>query len=472
MQTSPARPPISRHKPRAETPRSNSGRDDGLQIGDPKSCSGGHREHGRHAFSARFQQPGEQRHRDRRQPHRLERGNGGAREPVADRRRQDLRCNREGHQQHGARGQPQSGVRHLVQRQRHQGRRRRQQRQDVSRQLIDGEGKEHQHHQRPDGEEQALPVAVDLSRGHQSQQRRPGQQPSQQHWQIEPHRPLMHQRVGGESGEVVDHEELVDECPAVAPVAQRVPGQRHQKEGQHDAPAQPIAHVTPHEQGRGQRQRHQPLGQNGEPEHRRSRRQLTRVAPGHPRQGEQHCRGEGGGQRQVGDAVLAVRHPHAAAAQNQRSEPCGAATEFASERPPIEGQEDDGHQRARQARRQFRVEPQAKPQSAQPIQQRGLFEPGRAPQARCNPIAGARHFARHRRIPRLVRPEQAHRAQIVKVEQVCQRENHPKQARDFPGHPFSMRHARPAVIWPSSLVIARDGVGRDAPGCRGKSGGE
>ena len=61
---------------------------------------------------------------------------------------------------------------HFVQRQRHQGRRRRQQRQNVPRQLIDRDGKEHQHGQRPDGEEhraagrgRALAVAISPSKG-------------------------------------------------------------------------------------------------------------------------------------------------------------------------------------------------------------------------------------------------------------------------------------------------------------------
>ena len=116
------------------------------------------------------------RHGGRRQPHRLEDGTRSARESVQNRRRQHLGGDRKRHQQHRASRQPHRASADFVQRQCHQRRGRRQQRQDVARQLIDRNRKEHQHGQRPDAEEQPAPVPVEGSPGHETEQGRPRQQ--------------------------------------------------------------------------------------------------------------------------------------------------------------------------------------------------------------------------------------------------------------------------------------------------------
>jgi hypothetical protein len=66
-------------------------------------------------------------------------------------------------------------------------------------------------------------------------------------------------------------------------------------------------------------------------------------------------------------------------------------------------------------RSQVFAEPQPEGRARHPIQQRRFFEPRRAPQAGCNPIAGAGHFAADGGVARLIRPEHAGRREAREV---------------------------------------------------------
>src|SRR5215211_2793163 len=54
------------------------------------------------------------------------------------------------------------------------------------------------------------------------------------------------------------------------------------------------------------------------------------------------------------------------------------------------------------SRREVVTQPRLESQRCHPVQQRRLFEPGVAPETRCNPVTGSRHLAADRRVSRLV----------------------------------------------------------------------
>ena len=78
-------------------------------------------------------------------------------------------------------------------------------------------------------------------------------------------------------------EENIQKPGAVAEVTEHIPRQRHHQKWQHHAPADQVANAPAHEQWQSQHQRHQALGQHGQPEQASNGRQRTGIAAGDPR---------------------------------------------------------------------------------------------------------------------------------------------------------------------------------------------
>ena len=132
----------------------------------------------------------------------------------------------------------------FMERQPHERRGGRQQRQQIARQLVGGGREENHPEHHPCQQVEAPRVAVGRTPPQQKHKREPGQQQTGQHRQVEPPGLRVHQGTGCEPLEIMDQEKIVQKDLPIAEIAEQVPGKRHRQEGRgHPQPRQ-VARVA------------------------------------------------------------------------------------------------------------------------------------------------------------------------------------------------------------------------------------
>ena len=211
-------------------------------------------------------------------------------------------------------------------------------------------------------------------------------------------------------------EKIVDELPAVARVAEEIPGRGDDKERKHNPRPEPILDMAPGDERRRERDRDDALGQHGESKESGANGEPACVAPRDPGERQQHCGGVCRGEREVRDAGLRPPGPHTGSPKDEGGYPAGATAELAAQNPPIEDEEGDGEKRDGEPWGEIGRDAEAEGGALEPVQERGFFKPGAAPEARRNPIAAARHFAADGGVARLVRAEQPSGAETLEID--------------------------------------------------------
>ena len=129
-----------------------------------------------------------------------------------------------------------------------------------------------------------------------------------------------------------------------------------------------------------------------------------------------------------------VRRPAGSrGAQNEGRDPRGALARTRGAESTSRDQKSHREQGDGQAGREFRPESQAERNAFHPIEQRGFLEPGLAPKARRDPIAGAGHLTGDGCVARFVRPHQAGGAEVEEIQHPDQGQEQPHGARRFSG---------------------------------------
>ncbi len=294
----------------------------------------------------------------------------------------------------------------------------RKQRQEIAGEFVGGGAEEDEPPN--DGEERELRFGggIKITAQQQGQREAPGEEQREEIGEVKPDGLAMLQGGGGETAELVLEEEHVDEGHAVAQPAEQIPGDGDQAEGGEHSGAQKVAQLFAGdpEQREREHEGHETFGEYGETETRGGGGQEAAIARAQPGEGEQKGGGEGGGERQVGDGDLAEGDPAGAGGENHDGVESRARAEGKAEPPVEENQEQRAENGNGQAGGEVGAEAGEGAEGGHPIEERGLFEPGRAPEAGGDPVTGAGHLAADGGVARFVRPEHAEGGEVVETE--------------------------------------------------------